>query len=103
MPLPEGKNAEGQVVDPPLENGVKKAATPKKRAPRKKTAATPVKVEAGADDLEADADAEATPKKKRAPVKRKAKVEEGSEEDAAPKSKKARTPRKAPKVEDDEQ
>ncbi|GAA5834647.1 hypothetical protein JCM9279_007071 [Rhodotorula babjevae] len=106
MPLPEGQNAEGQAVDPPLEGGAKKASTPKKRAPRKKAAATPVKVEAGADIIEAEADAEATPKKKRAPAKRKAKVEEGSEEELAPKPKKARTPRKtaaAAKVEDDDE
>lgn len=99
MPLPEGKNAEGQAVDPPLEGAGKKTATPKKRTPRKTAAATPVKAEAS-DDIEA----EETPKQKRAPVKRKAKVDEGSEEDVAPKPKKARTPRKtaAAKVEDDE-
>ncbi|GAA5902644.1 hypothetical protein JCM8208_007027 [Rhodotorula glutinis] len=104
MPLPEGKNAEGQAVDPPLEGAGQKTATPKKRTPRKKAVATPVKAEAS-DDVEADADAEATPKKQRPPVKRKAKVEEGSEEDVAPKSKKARTPRKtaAAKVEDDQE
>lgn len=96
MPLPEGKNAEGQAYSPPLDDaaGAKKA-TPKKRAPRKKKeAAKPKGEEEDAEADGAEGDVEATPKKKRTPAKRKAKADEPGDGSSEPKDKKARTSKK---------
>ncbi|GAA5998629.1 uncharacterized protein JCM10292_007113 [Rhodotorula paludigena] len=94
MPLPEGKDAEGQAYDPPLKEK-------KKRTPRKKVAEQ-VKEEDGAA-----ADGATSPAKKRggAGTKRKSKAAEetahldgeGVEADGVepPAAKKARTPKKA--------
>ncbi|GAA6052523.1 hypothetical protein JCM3770_003808 [Rhodotorula araucariae] len=94
MPLPEGRDAEGQAYDPPVPAAV--AEPPKRtRAPRKKAVAA-VKAEDGVEDG-AEADGEATPKKMRTPVKRKAKVAVETDQDGEtvkPNAKKARTPRK---------